>query len=157
MFGNRNRFRLSGNSGVHDLVPVSPIIVVPVLSALPRKVKLDTLGSMYCNNCGAENDGAAKFCANCGTTLGPGTANPAAPPPSAQYQPPPSYQAPNYQQQGYQQPGYQAQGPIGGGNSMGKNIGIGCLVAVALVFFVGLSCTRACFGLHRASRILRYR
>jgi hypothetical protein len=46
---------------------------------------------------------------------------------------------------------------MGSGNSVGKNIGVGCLIAIALVFFVGLSCTRACFGLHRASRILRYR
>jgi len=46
---------------------------------------------------------------------------------------------------------------MGGGNSVAKNVGIGCLIAIALVFFVGLSCTRACFGLRHASRIIRYR
>jgi hypothetical protein len=105
---------------------------------------------MYCPNCGAENEGAAKFCANCGTTLGAGPANPASPP---AYQPP-AYQLPAYQPPPYQQPSYQAPA---GGNSVAKNIGIGCLVAIALFFFVGLSCTRACFGLRRASRIIRYR
>ncbi len=74
--------------------------------------------------------------------------NPAPPPPV--YQQPPAYQQPSYQQPSYPQ-------TAGGLNSIGKNIGIGCLIAIALVFFVGLSCTRACFGLRRASRIIRYR
>jgi hypothetical protein len=106
---------------------------------------------MYCPNCGAENEGAAKFCANCGTTLAAVPANPPAPP---SYQQPPAYQAPPFQQPTYQQP----PGVMGaGGSSIAKNIGIGCLIAIALFFFVGLSCTRACFGLRRASRIIRYR
>jgi hypothetical protein len=105
---------------------------------------------MYCNNCGAQNEAAAKFCANCGTTLGPESANPVVPqvPPV-----PPPYQQPPV----YQQPAYQPPAPTGGANPLLKNIGIGCLIAIALVFFVGLSCTRACFGLRRASRIIRYR
>jgi hypothetical protein len=37
-------------------------------------------------------------------------------------------------------------------NSVGKNIAIGCLVAVLIVILFGLSCTRACFGRRRYYR-----
>ena len=41
------------------------------------------------------------------------------------------------------------------GNSMGKNIGIGCLIVLVILVFFGLSCTRACFGLRHRSYIHR--
>jgi uncharacterized membrane protein YvbJ len=88
---------------------------------------------MYCKNCGAANDAGAKFCANCGTTLG-------AEPTPVQYQQPQVYPS---------------QAPVPSGNSLAKNIGIGCLITIAIVFFVGLSCTRACFGMRRATHVLR--
>ncbi|MBV9441791.1 MAG: hypothetical protein JO217_03765 [Acidobacteriaceae bacterium] len=37
------------------------------------------------------------------------------------------------------------------GNTVAKNIGLGCLIALVIVLFFGLSCTRACFG-HRYGR-----
>jgi uncharacterized membrane protein YvbJ len=80
---------------------------------------------MFCPNCGLANDNAARFCANCGTSF---------------FSEPVQYQTPV---------------PAGGNNSMAKNIGVGCLIAIAIVFFVGLSCTRACFGLRRHSYIQR--
>jgi hypothetical protein len=45
--------------------------------------------------------------------------------------------------------------PATGGNSTAKNIGIGCLIAVGIFLFVGISCTRSCFGLRRRTNILR--
>jgi hypothetical protein len=103
---------------------------------------------MYCNNCGAQNEAAARFCANCGTTLGQEPVNPAVPP-----VPPPQYQQPPV----YQQPVYPQPAVPGGANTLLKTIGIGCLIAIALVFFVGLSCTRACIGLRHGMRVLRTR
>jgi hypothetical protein len=48
----------------------------------------------------------------------------------------------------YQQTGPYNRSPVGGGggNSTMKNIGIGCLLLIAIMMFIGLSCTRACFG-----------
>ncbi len=96
---------------------------------------------MNCPNCGLANPDNARFCANCGTSF----ANPSQaynPPPNQapqapQYQPPPQYQVP----------------PPAGGSSIGKNIAIGCLVAVIIVFLFFVSCTRACF---RHRRYYRY-
>lgn len=40
---------------------------------------------------------------------------------------------------------------------MTKNIAIGCLLAVVIFLFVGLSCTRACFRFgHRRPYIVRH-
>jgi hypothetical protein len=94
---------------------------------------------MTCPNCGLANPDTAKFCANCGTPFT------AAPPPQQSYNPAPSNSYPN-------QPQYQ-QTPPPGSNSMGKNIAIGCLIAVLVVILFGLSCTRACF---RHRRYYRY-
>src|SRR5579875_2683805 len=87
---------------------------------------------MTCPNCGSANPDGAKFCWNCGTALG------GAP------------QPPTYQYQGQSQ--YQPAAPPPGGRSVGKNIAIGCLVAVIIVILFGLSCTRACFGRRRYYR-----
>jgi len=96
---------------------------------------------MNCPNCGLANSAGAKFCANCGTLLDapsqPFNAS------QSQYQSPPGYQA----SAPYQAPSR---------SSLGKNIGIGCLVVVLIILFLGLSCTRACFGLrHRRAFIHR--
>jgi uncharacterized membrane protein YvbJ len=85
---------------------------------------------MTCPNCGLANPDNARFCANCGTTL-------AGVPPQQPY-PPPQNQ-------------WQMQ-PMAPRNSVGKNIAIGCLVAVLIVILFGLSCTRACFGRRRYYR-----
>ena len=87
---------------------------------------------MTCPNCGLANADNAKFCANCGTSLG----SYSAPPPS------PFQGQPQYQQLPPPQRG-----------SLGKNIAIGCLIAVIVVILFGLSCTRACF---RHRRYYRY-
>lgn len=102
---------------------------------------------MHCPNCGLANPDSAKFCSNCGTPLGS-----ASPPPSSPYQSQSQYQPPP------PAPGaYQAPGAIRNGNTMAKNIGIGCLILVVILLFFGLSCTRACFGLrHRAYMHRRY-
>lgn len=83
---------------------------------------------MNCPNCGLANDPNARFCANCGTPLsaGGGTA----------------YQQ---QPQSYPTPSPASSNPFAG-NSMGKNIALGCLVFALIFLFLGLSCTRACFG-----------
>lgn len=97
---------------------------------------------MNCPNCGLPNPDNAKFCANCGTSFTNA--------PSGQYQPPsPQFQNPSQ----YLPPSTPGSG---GGNSMFKNIGIGCLIAVAIMLFVGLSCTRACFAPHRVRYVHRY-
>ncbi|MBV8071176.1 MAG: zinc-ribbon domain-containing protein [Acidobacteriaceae bacterium] len=75
---------------------------------------------MTCPNCGLANAANARFCANCGTAFG-------APTPSS----PPSAGVPP---------------PSTGGMSLGRSIGIGCLIVVLFIIF-GLSCTRSClFG-----------
>jgi uncharacterized membrane protein YvbJ len=94
---------------------------------------------MYCPNCGLANEEAAKFCANCGTTLTVG----------AVAHPPPNPTPVPYQQPSPYQP------PVPAGNSMAKNIGLGCLIAIFIFFFIGLSCTRACFG-HRRSYLVHH-
>lgn len=96
---------------------------------------------MTCPNCGSANADDAKFCWNCGTALS-GAAQPQGP-----YQSP-SYQTQNAPYQGQSQ--FQPTAP--GGRSVGKNIAIGCLVAVIIVFLFGLSCMRACFGRRRYYR-----
>lgn len=99
---------------------------------------------MNCPNCGLANPDSAKFCSNCGTSF-------ASPHPSAaQYQSQSQSQAPPT-------PGpYQFEGANRGGNSLARNIGLGCLIAVIIFLFLGLSCTRACFGHRRASYYHRY-
>lgn len=81
--------------------------------------------SMNCPNCGLSNADNAKFCANCGTPLG---TTPQPPQPS--YQPPPTYQSP---------------GIVREKNPVMKNVGLGCLIVLLILLFVGFSCTRACF------------
>lgn len=99
---------------------------------------------MNCPNCGLPNPDSAKFCSNCGTSF---AADPPRPPvfqSQSQYQaPPPPYQNPGT---------YSGPTATRGGNSLGKNIGIGCLVAFLVFLFLGLSCTRACLHLGRHSR-----
>ena len=93
---------------------------------------------MNCPNCGLANPDNSRFCANCGTSFGPAQSQ-------SQYQPP-------YQASGP----YRPEIPARSGNSMGKNIAIGCLIALLIVLFFGLSCTRACFGLrHRHVYVYR--
>ena len=86
---------------------------------------------MNCPNCGLANPDNARFCANCGTAFGGG--------PSQAHTPPQSQ---------WQSPGTMPPAR----NSVGKNIAIGCLVAVLIVILFGLSCTRACFGRRRYYR-----
>lgn len=96
---------------------------------------------MNCPNCGLPNPDNAKFCSNCGTSFG-----------SAPSQPPPSYQSQSQYQtpppSSYQSPtSYPPPVAPQGGNSLAKNIAIGCLIVLAIFMFLGLSCTRACFRL----------
>jgi len=91
---------------------------------------------MHCPNCGLANPDNAKFCANCGTAFG----------------------GPSQFPSNQSQPQYQAPIPTGSGNRVAKNIGIGCLIAIAIVLLFGLSCTRACFGFrHRHSYLHQLR
>lgn len=84
---------------------------------------------MRCPNCGLDNPSNAKFCSNCGTS----------------FVSPPAGQQPGAY---YNQTAY-SQTPASQPNPVWKTVGIGCLV-VALVFLaLGLSCTRACFHMHR--------
>ena len=93
--------------------------------------------TMKCPNCGLENASGAKFCANCGTALG-----------GIPYPAPDPYQ---------NQPQFRPQGAMpGSGNSLAKNIGIGCLIAVVIFLLLGLSCTRACFRVGRINSHSRY-
>src|SRR5579875_3742585 len=104
---------------------------------------------MMCPNCGLANPDNAKFCANCGTQFG-NAASSSTPPPGAyqtqsQYNPVPPYQG------SYQPPA------ATGGSSIVKNIAIGCLIVLAIFMFLTLSCTRACFGLHRGRTYIHRR
>lgn len=100
---------------------------------------------MTCPNCGLANPDTAKFCANCGTQF---TRVPPQPSPQDQYQAP---------SQPYQPaPPYRMEGAPSSGNSLAKNIGLGCLIFVIIFLFLGLSCTRACFGHRRAYYYHRY-
>lgn len=106
---------------------------------------------MICPNCGLDNPPAARFCANCGTTLS-GSAPP--PPPNPPYTPP----------GGQYSPGSQPYNMAGGGGynvggtrmTPGRAIGLGCLILV-IVFFVlpALTCSRACFRFGRHTYIRR--
>jgi uncharacterized membrane protein YvbJ len=87
---------------------------------------------MTCPNCGSANQDNAKFCWNCGMTLGGA--------------PQPPYQQPQYPPP----PQYQMQPP--GGQSTGSKIALGCLIAVLIVMLFFFSCTRACFGRRRYYR-----
>jgi uncharacterized membrane protein YvbJ len=94
---------------------------------------------MNCPNCGLANPDNARFCANCGTSF-------TNTPPQSQFQ--------SQSQAPYPAP-YQMEGRGGRRNSLGRNIGLGCLIFVLLFFFFGLSCTRACFG-HRRTYVYRH-
>lgn len=94
--------------------------------------------TMNCPNCGLANPDTAKFCGNCGTSFSGSSA-----PQSGPYQSQSQYQGSSYQAYGANQP----PGGVGRGNTLAKNIGIGCLIAVVIVLFFGLSCTRACLRL----------
>ncbi|MBV8708008.1 MAG: hypothetical protein JO182_23905 [Acidobacteriaceae bacterium] len=95
------------------------------------------------------NPDTAKFCGNCGTLLGTSTSPPQSGsyPSQAQYQAPPPYQASGP---------YRAPSATPGGSTMGRKIGLGCLIALIVFLFFGLSCTRACFGL-RHTRVYQHR
>lgn len=102
---------------------------------------------MNCPNCGLANADSAKFCANCGTPLATAAQQPPVYPSEPRYQTPPPYQAPGASARS---------GPPGAGNTTGKNIAIGCLIALLVVLFFGLSCTRACFGRRHHNYIHRH-
>src|SRR3954451_22820753 len=85
---------------------------------------------MICPNCGLANPDTARFCGNCGTTLAE----------EAQYLPPQPPYAPT------------STGSRLGQRSVGQKIGLGCLIAILIFFFFGLSCTRACFRPRRYYR-----
>ena len=95
---------------------------------------------MTCSNCGLANDSAARFCANCGTALSPAPMG-SAPMGSAPMGGAPLRGAPF---RAFQR------------NSVSKNIGIGCLVALLIFMFLGLSCTRSCFRYRRFYTHHRY-
>jgi len=101
---------------------------------------------MNCPNCGLANPDNAKFCSNCGTAFGSAASQPFRGQQSqSQYQAAPPYPA----------PGYPAPGANPNRNTLAKNVGIGCLIALALFLFFGLSCTRACFGFRHRPYIHR--
>ncbi|HEX4229127.1 MAG TPA: zinc-ribbon domain-containing protein [Bryobacteraceae bacterium] len=105
----------------------------------------DTVGmTMTCPNCGLANPDNAKFCANCGTAFGPA---PQEPPPGSPVQPGGPYQPPRYQ----------PAPPPRTSNTVGKNIGIGCLVAIVIFLILGLSCTRACRRIGRGRTYIHHR
>jgi hypothetical protein len=91
---------------------------------------------MICPNCGLDNPSSARFCANCGTTLGA-----APPPPNTGYNPGGGSYA-----QG-SQPYNTQQGGVFGGTRMtpARAIGLGCLILVVIFFLFSASCMRACF------------
>ncbi|MGI8959655.1 MAG: zinc-ribbon domain-containing protein [Bryobacteraceae bacterium] len=87
---------------------------------------------MNCPNCGLANSDDAKFCANCGTRFAT-----ASDPRQTSYQPQYAQESPR---------------TVPARNSVMRNIGLGCLVALLIFFFLGLSCTRACFRHRRYYR-----
>jgi uncharacterized membrane protein YvbJ len=91
---------------------------------------------MTCPNCGLANPDTAKFCANCGTsfvgTAGGGQSS--------------------WQGQASYEPPLPPPPPPRRSNPVAKNIALGCLVALLIFFFLGLSCTRACFRPRRYYR-----
>src|SRR4051794_13632019 len=85
---------------------------------------------MTCPNCGLVNPDNARFCGNCGTTLG--GAPYTAPPP-----PPPPYGSGSGS-------GTRMGTPFGTQKSTGQKIGLGCLVALLFFFLFGMSCMPPC-------------
>ncbi|HZS56439.1 MAG TPA: zinc ribbon domain-containing protein [Bryobacteraceae bacterium] len=104
---------------------------------------------MICPNCGLDNQPGAKFCANCGTTLG------TAPPPAAPPNPPYNAGGGAYNQG--PGPYNMAGGYSSGGTRMtpARAIGLGCLILVVLFFLSTLTCSRACYRLRRHTYIRR--
>jgi uncharacterized membrane protein YvbJ len=98
---------------------------------------------MNCPNCGLANPDGAKFCSNCGTSFGSQAAPHKV---EAEYEPPPPFQA---------RAPYQASGAPVTRNTMMRNIGLGCLIAVVVFLLFGLSCARACFAPRRRRYIRR--
>jgi zinc-ribbon domain len=98
--------------------------------------------AMNCPNCGLANPDTAKFCANCGTSFTGAPQGASYQGQSQSYQPPPPPRP------------YQMETANRGGNSLAKNIGLGCLIFLLLFLFFGLSCTRSCFG-HRRTYVHR--
>jgi uncharacterized membrane protein YvbJ len=92
-----------------------------------------------CPNCGLANPDNAKFCGNCGTP----------------FDNVPVSQPSSYKQQSQSQ--YQTTGAATpSGSNVAKKIGLGCLIAIVIFLFFGLSCTRACLRMgHRRVYIQR--
>lgn len=109
---------------------------------------------MHCPNCGLANPDTAKFCANCGTALGAAAGSfhsSQGPPPP----PPPPYQAPP-QGGPYRPPQAASTTDV----FTPRNIALGCLLLVLLVFFMGfVSCMRGCgrhsYYRHGRTRVYR--
>lgn len=118
---------------------------------------------MNCPNCGLDNPPNARFCANCGTTLGAAPPPPPAAPPNPAYDPTggpynptgqPYNPAGGQYNQGSQP--YNMAGGYGGTRmTPGRAIGLGCLVLVVLFFLSTVTCSRACFRLGRRAYIQR--
>src|SRR5689334_2811276 len=102
---------------------------------------------MFCPNCGLEHPDTAKFCSNCGTPFGSG---PVPPSDFAGSQRPAQTPYPMGMRQGTM--------AAANKNTTTRNIAVGCLIALLIVLFFGLSCTRACFrmGHGRANIHRRY-
>ena len=113
---------------------------------------------MTCPNCGLENPPGARFCANCGTTLGGAAPPPPSTPPNDPYNPAGSaYGQSGGYTQGSSQPYNMGGGYAGGGTRMSpaRAIGLGCLILVVLFFLFSLSCARSCFFPRRHTYIRR--
>lgn len=94
---------------------------------------------MYCPNCGTANEGAVRFCANCGTPLDATAAGSAVPPVVPQPPVVPTYAPP---------PAPQTR------DGFLKFLGMGCLVILAIFVLFGVGCARACLF---RRRLFRYR
>ena len=98
---------------------------------------------MNCPNCGLANSDGAKFCANCGTSLGSAPSSGFASQQSqSQYQGslPDLKDAP-----------MRGVPRVIGRSTFGRNLAIGCLLVVVIVLLMGFSCMRACFRMGRRS------
>ena len=95
---------------------------------------------MICPNCGLDNAPGARFCGNCGTTLGA-----APPPPNTGYNP-----AGGQYTQGSQPYNMPGRGGFAGMRmTPARAIGLGCLILVVFFFLFSSACMRACFFPHR--------